>query len=80
VFLNTDARRCVSDLPDEGELEDNQRQLLTVGKKSASTGRFSGYVLIFVRLGATRAKQRVVRLNPVQGTLIFFQPVALVCR
>jgi signal transduction histidine kinase len=71
----------VLDLLEEGELENDQRQLLTVGKKAASNlvGILDS-VLSFVRLEANAESRQVSKFNPAelaQGTVDLFQPLAL---
>jgi len=70
----------VLDLLDEGGLEDDQRQLLTVGKKAASNlvGILDS-VLSFVRLEANVESSQVSAFNPAelaQSTVDLFQPLA----
>jgi signal transduction histidine kinase len=70
----------VLDLLDEGGLEDDQRQLLTVGKKAASNlvGILDS-VLSFVRLEANAESSQVSAFNPAelaQSTVDLFQPLA----
>jgi len=70
----------VLDLLDEGGLEDDQRQLLTVGKKAASNlvGILDN-MLSFVRLEANAESSQVSAFNPAelaQSTVDLFQPLA----
>ena len=70
----------VLDLLEEGELEDNQRQLLTVGKKAGSNlvGVLDS-VLRFVGLEANAESSHASAFNPAelaQGTVDLFQPLA----
>ena len=71
----------VLDLLDEGELEDDQRQLLTVGKKAASNlVSLLDSVLRFVRLEANAESCEVSAFNPAelaQGTVDLFLPLAM---
>jgi len=70
----------VLDLLEEGKLEDDQRQLLTVGKKAASNlvGILDG-VLSFARLEGNAEISQVSAFNPAelaQSTVDLFQPLA----
>ena len=70
----------VLDLLDEGGLEDDHRQLLTVGKKAASNlvGILDS-VLSFVRLEANAESSQLSAFNPAelaQSTVDLFQPLA----
>lgn len=70
----------ILELLEEGEMKDDQRQLLAVGKKAGSNlvGILDS-VLNFVRLEANAESSQVSAFNPAelaQGTVDLFQPLA----